>query len=107
MRPAHFWAQFFLAVCHLRLGEWEAARAGFNACLAQRTDFVWTHLFRGFANEKLGAFREAEEDFTNAFRLDPDDEARYTLLLTRGVLRFQQKQLDQAADDFRTAIALK
>jgi tetratricopeptide (TPR) repeat protein len=31
MQPAHFWAQFFLPVCHLRLGEWEAVRAGFNA----------------------------------------------------------------------------
>lgn len=107
MQPAHFWSQFFLAVCHLRLGQWEAARAGFNACLIRRTDFIWTHLFRGFANEKLGAFREAEEDFENAFRLDPDDDARYTLLLTRGVLRFQQKQLEQAADDFRSAIALR
>lgn len=106
-RPEHFWAQFFLAVCHLRLGEWEAARASFTACLARRNDFVWTYLFRGFASEKLGAFQEAENDFANAFQLDPDDEARYTLLLTRGVLRFQQKQLEQAADDFRSAIALK
>ncbi len=107
VQPTHFWAQFFLAVCQLRLGEWQAARAGFNACLAQRTDFVWTHLFRGFANEKLGAIQEAEEDFATAFRLDPDGDARYTLLLTRGVLRYQQKQLEQAADDFRSAIALK
>jgi tetratricopeptide (TPR) repeat protein len=86
-RPAHYWAQFYLAVCQLRLGEWQAARAGFNACLAQRTDFVWTHVFRGFASEKLGAFQEAEEDFATAFRLDPDSDARYTLLLTRGVFR--------------------
>ncbi len=107
MQPAHFWAQFFLAVCHLRLGEWEAARSGFNACLARRSDFVWTYLFRGFANEKLGTFREAEEDFQNAFRLDPQSDARYTLLLTRGVLRFQQKQLQQAAADFLSAIALR
>ncbi len=107
MQPAHFWAQFFLAVCHLRLGEWEAAKAGFNACQARRSDFVWTYLFRGFANEKLGAFREAEEDFQNAFRLDPQSDARYTLLLTRGVLRFQQKQLQQAADDFLSAIVLR
>jgi tetratricopeptide (TPR) repeat protein len=106
-RPEHFWAQFFLAVCHLRLGEWEAARASFTACLARRNDFVWACLFRGFASEKLGAFQEAEKDFDNAFRLDPDDDARYTLLLTRGVLRFQQKQLEQAADDFRSAITLK
>jgi Tfp pilus assembly protein PilF len=107
LRPTHFWSQFFLAVCQLRLGDWQAARAGFSAGLAQRTDFIWTHFLRGFANEKLSAFREAEDDFATAFRLDPDGDARYTLLLTRGVLRFQQKQLEQAADDFRSAIAQK
>ena len=107
MRPGHFSAQFFLAVCHLRLGEWGAARAGFHSCLAQREGFVWTHLFRGFANEKLGAVAEAEKDFENAFRLNPCDDARYALLLSRGSLRFQQKQLEQAADDFRSAMILQ
>jgi tetratricopeptide (TPR) repeat protein/tRNA A-37 threonylcarbamoyl transferase component Bud32 len=107
VQPAHFWAQFFLAVCQLRLRQWEAARAGLTACLASRPEFVWAYLFRAFAQEKLGALSEAEDDFQKAFQLDPGEDARYTLLLTRGVLRFQQKDLERAASDFREAQALK
>src|SRR5207249_6648147 len=54
-QPGHYWATFFLSVCHLRRGDWEAARAGLTACIARRPDFVWAYLFRSFANEKLGA----------------------------------------------------
>src|SRR5262249_21950744 len=39
VQPGHFWAQFFVAVCHLKVRHWEAAKAGLNACLAQRPDF--------------------------------------------------------------------
>src|SRR5262249_50678607 len=52
VQPAHFWAQFFLAVCQLKMQHWEAAKASLNACLIQQPDFVWAFLFRSFANEK-------------------------------------------------------
>src|SRR5205823_1972891 len=107
LQPGHFWAQFFLAVCHLKSQDWEAARAGLNACLGRRPDFIWAYLFRGFANEKLRAPAEAEADFASALRLNPDDDARYVLFLTRGVLHFDQKDLDRAAADFRAAADLK
>jgi serine/threonine protein kinase/Tfp pilus assembly protein PilF len=103
----HFWAQFFLAVCHLKLQHWESARVGLTACLTQQPDFVWAHLFRSFANERLRRTGDAEADFDRALQLDPGAEARYVLYITRGILRFHQGALDQAAADFRSAIALK
>ena len=107
LQPGHFWAQFFLAVCHLQTRNWEAAKAGLNACLNLHPDFVWAYLFRSFANERLQAWSEAEADFQHALRLDPNDDARYVLFLTRGILHFNQGALEQAADDFRSALALK
>jgi tetratricopeptide (TPR) repeat protein/predicted Ser/Thr protein kinase len=107
MQPAHFWARLFLAVCDLRLGQYETARAGLSACLGQQGDFVWAYVFRSFAHERLHAFAQAQEDFDRALSLDPDEDARYTLHLMRGILRFDQKELDRAADDFRAAAALK
>jgi tetratricopeptide (TPR) repeat protein len=107
LQPAHFWAQFFLAVCHLKVEHREAAKAGLNACLTQQPDFVWAYLFRSFANEKLRALPEAEGDFQKALQLNPNDDARYVLFLTRGILHFNQRELGQAAADFREACALK
>src|SRR5262249_31502065 len=76
LQPAHFWAQFFLAVCHLKLQHWEAAKAGLNACLFQQPDFVWAYLFRSFANEKLQELPEAEADSQKALHLNPNADAR-------------------------------
>src|SRR5262249_41134729 len=77
--PGHFWAQFFLAVCHLKTRHWEAAKAGLNACLTQQPDFVWAYLFRSFANEQLQALTEAQADFAKALQLNPNEDARYVL----------------------------
>jgi serine/threonine protein kinase/Tfp pilus assembly protein PilF len=133
LEPGHFWSRFFLSVCHLKLQQWEAAKAGLNACLAQQPDFIWIYLYRSFANEKLQAFQEAETDFEKALQLNPNEDARYFLLLARGILHFNQcaglesrfqpvgppeggtpthpsrlvGSLERAADDFRRAIALK
>jgi tetratricopeptide (TPR) repeat protein len=107
LQPGHFWAQFFLAVCHLKVRHWDAARAGLNACLTRQPDFVWAYLFRSFANEKLQALPEAEADFQKALGLNPNEDTRYVLFLTRGILRFSQGELEQAAADFRSARTLK
>jgi serine/threonine protein kinase/Tfp pilus assembly protein PilF len=107
LNPGHFWAQFFLAVCHLRVQDWEAAKAGLNACLTQQPDFVWAYLFRSFANEGLQALTEAETDIQKALQLNPNDDARYVLFLTRGILHFHQQELPHAAADFRSAMALR
>jgi serine/threonine protein kinase/tetratricopeptide (TPR) repeat protein len=107
VEPSHFWSGFFLAVCELKLQRWESARAALNVCLAQQPDFVWAYLFRSVANEALQSFTEAEDDFERALRLNPTEDARYVLFLTRGVLRFHQQALEQAASDFQAAINLK
>src|SRR5262249_56099385 len=106
LQPAHFWAQFFLAVCHLKVQRWQAAKAGLNACLAQQPDFVWAYLFRSFAHEKLRAWPEAEADVEQALRLEPRDDARYALLLLRGILHFNRGEVRRAAGDFQSARAL-
>jgi tetratricopeptide (TPR) repeat protein len=106
-QPGHFWAEFFLAVCQLKVQNWEAARAGLNACLARQPDFVWAYLFRSFAHEKLQAVAEAEADFHNALRLGPNEDARHVLLLGRGILHFNQNDLERAAADFHQARAVK
>jgi tetratricopeptide (TPR) repeat protein len=107
LQPDHFWAQFFLAVCHLKLKHADAARAELNACIAQQPGFVWPYLFRSLANEELGAAAEAEADFQKAIDFGVDENARYVLFLARGVLRFKQNELAQAAADFRLAISLR
>jgi serine/threonine protein kinase/tetratricopeptide (TPR) repeat protein len=107
LNPSHFWAQFLQSVCHLKLQQWEAAKAGLNACRVQQPDFIWIYLYRSFANEKLEAFQEAETDFEQALRLNPNDDAHYFLLLARGILHFNQGARGSAAEDFRRARALK
>jgi eukaryotic-like serine/threonine-protein kinase len=105
--PSHFWAQFFLAVCHLKMRQWEAAKAGLNACLTQQPDFVWAYVFRSFAQEKLHEYSDAEADFQRALGLNPNDDVRYVVFLTRGILHFDRGELDAAAENFRAAKALK
>ena len=106
-QAGHFWAQFFLAVCHLKGKQWEAAKVGLGASINQQPDFVWTYLFRSLANERLLALPEAEADFQKALDLNPKEDARYVLYLTRGILYFNQRELERAAADFRSAQALK
>jgi len=107
LQPGHFWSQFFLAVCYMKGQHWEAARAGFNACLSQQPDFVWAYLFRSMANEKLQALAEAQADFQKALQLNLNEEARYVLLISRGILHFNQRDWEPAAADFRSALSLK
>src|SRR5262249_15077262 len=63
--------------------------------------------FRSFLHERLQARPEAEADFRQALQLNPNEDARYLLLLTRGILNFNQGELERAEADFRQACALK
>jgi serine/threonine protein kinase/tetratricopeptide (TPR) repeat protein len=106
MRPAHFWAQYLDALCLLRLHRSAEARAQLTACLAQRADFVWIYLLRGFAHGELQAFDAAEADFQKALQMPLDANARYVLFVNRGVLRVRQDRLDDAIADLQKAIKL-
>ncbi len=105
--PAHFWAQFFLAVCHLNMQQWDAARACLNACLAQQRDFAWARIFRSFASDKLLSRAEAHDDLQAVLDLNPNADMRCIVFLMRGVLHFNENELDAAANDFQAALALK
>src|SRR6516162_9992821 len=107
MKPAHFWAQYLDALCLLRLHRPAEASSQLTACLAQRSDFVWIYLLRGFAQGELLAFDAAEADFRKALQMSLDENARYVLLVNRGVLRVREDRLDDAVADLKAAIALR
>jgi len=105
--PSHFWAQYLNSLCLLRQKRPAEARALLGACLAQRTDFVWLYLLRGFAHEELQAWDAAESDFQKAAQLPLDENTRYVLLVYRGVLRIRTDRCDDAIADLQAAIQLK
>jgi tRNA A-37 threonylcarbamoyl transferase component Bud32/Tfp pilus assembly protein PilF len=119
LQPDHFWAQYLLALCHLRA---EAPRfgeavAGLTACLARRSDHVWLYLLRGYAQAEAGhaaadpvQLRAADADYRRAAdllgrRADPD--AEYVLLVNRGALRVRQKRFAEAVRDLQGAVLRK
>src|SRR5262249_4203782 len=56
------------------------------------------------------AFVAAEADFGHAEDLldrSPNEPARYALCVNRGLLRFRERRLDEAAAEFRRAVALR
>src|SRR5262249_22610386 len=86
-RPGHFWAQYLNAFGLWRKRRPAEARTLLSACLAQRSNFVWLYLLRGFAQEELQAWSAADSDFEKASQMPLDENARYVLLVNRGVLR--------------------
>jgi tetratricopeptide (TPR) repeat protein/predicted Ser/Thr protein kinase len=109
LQPDHFWAQWYLGKCHWRRREWDQAKSAFTACIVLRPQFVWPLLMRADASGQQGAWASAETDYDKAERMlarAPDDKARWYFHVRRGVLRFRQGRLDDAAADFRQAIAV-
>jgi serine/threonine protein kinase/tetratricopeptide (TPR) repeat protein len=106
-KPGHFWAQYLNALCLLRQQRPAEARTLLGSCMAQRSDFVWLYLLRGFAHEELQAWAEAETDFDKAANMVHDESARYVLFVNRGVLRLRTKRIGEAIDDLNSAIKLK
>ncbi len=106
-KPGHFWAQYLNAICLLRQGRPAEARTLLSACLAQRSDFVWLYLLRGFAQEELQAWGAADSDFQKASQMPLDDNARYVLSVNRGVLRVRQERFEDAIADLKSAIERK
>lgn len=105
-RPDHFWAQFFRAACHLRLGRPSEAEAGLTACLGRRPGFLWSYVYRGLAEGELGRFEAAEADFRTALGLAPSREAQYSIYVNRGVVRMRRGAIADAVADLEHAGAL-
>jgi eukaryotic-like serine/threonine-protein kinase len=103
-KPGHFWAQYLNAICLLRQARPAEARTLLSACLAQRSDFVWLYLLRGFAQQELQAWGPADSDFQKASQMPLDDNARYVLAVNRGVLRVRQERFEDAVADLKSAI---
>jgi serine/threonine protein kinase/tetratricopeptide (TPR) repeat protein len=106
-KPGHFWAQYLNALCLLRQQRPAEARALLSACMAQRSDFVWLYLLRGFAHEELQAWAEADADFQKAAAIARDDNARYVLAVNRGVLHIRTGRFGDAINELNAAIKLK
>jgi serine/threonine protein kinase/Tfp pilus assembly protein PilF len=107
LRPNHFEAQCFLAICALNAGRPSEAQLGLTACIGQRPRFAWAYLLRGQASVKLGAFTEAEADFAAALELDSREAVRYAVHANRGVLLYRLGKLEQAEVDLDEAIRLQ
>ena len=67
LQPNHFWAQFFLAVCHLKAQRRESAKAGLNACLSQQPDFVWGYLFAASPTKSSTSWRTPKRIFKKRY----------------------------------------
>jgi tetratricopeptide (TPR) repeat protein len=126
-KPDHFWASYFLALCHLQQGRFDAAEARLSQCIALLEDleFPWPYILRGFAHSERGhargqakEFRAAEADFARAETMNPDKPARYGILVNRAMCHYMEadsskdaalralKYID-AIDELKRAIALQ
>ena len=106
-QPDHFWAQYLLAICHLKEHHAAEALAELTGCQGRRPRFVWTYLLKGFAEGEIDEFDLAEADFEKATQLGLSDAARYVMLVNRGVMRVRRGRHETAVEDFLTAIRLK
>ncbi len=132
-QPNHFWAQCLLAICHFQIDEPPLARLGFTACLKQKPDRVWLYLLRGLASAAEGKrvrnmaqllpeqaawlsaiaskrFELADADYRQALALlghsARDADLHYALLVNRGMIQFERRDLSAAAADLEAAIRL-
>jgi tetratricopeptide (TPR) repeat protein len=109
LQPNHFWSRYFLAICYLRVqpSRPDLAIDALTACLGQGRNVAWVYLFRGLAHTQLNLVGPAEEDLQIAMNQKPNADARYAVLVNRGVLLGRQKKLSGAVRDLNEAIAIK
>jgi tetratricopeptide (TPR) repeat protein len=106
LRPDHFWARYYLALCHLQTGNWEAAKVCLTTCLGQQSELIWLFLLRGFAYQQSGNLAAAEADFDKAATLGLTADGRYCLCINHGLLRWRQGRTEEALRDLDEAIVL-
>jgi tetratricopeptide (TPR) repeat protein len=74
--PANFNAWDSRGLVYLRMQEWEAALADYEASLDIETS-ASAYYGRGIARQRLGQQQDAEANFATALRLDPEIAATY------------------------------
>ncbi len=125
--PDHFRAQLALAVCELRAGRPEEARAVLSDCLKREPNSHELLLLRGVASGEAAGrrmdrarasrdadtqrdaarlFYAAEADFDAAEHLQPSDQDRLPLLMDRGIVRIRANRTADAESDFAEAVRL-
>jgi tetratricopeptide (TPR) repeat protein len=111
--PGHFWAQFMIAVCHLRSQRPAEAEAHLSACLSRKPELVWTYLLLGVAHTELGAlapgnrsFQAAEDFFEQAQAREQNPDSGYVLLANRGMLRLAEARAARTVGQLRAGAAL-
>jgi serine/threonine protein kinase/tetratricopeptide (TPR) repeat protein len=107
VQPDQFWALFYQSLCRLRLHQADAAVVGFNACLSQEHGFVWLYVLRALANTERNELVAADEDFSAAIKLQPDNDALYSIHVSRASLRRLQGRPDEAATELSAALPLR
>lgn len=95
--PSHTDARLELALCRLRLGNWQCARTElrdtFTSCFVGRDRACELLVAVGELAQQHGALDEAAEDFAAALALKPGDAALCNRL---GAVRVSQRRFDEA-----------
>jgi eukaryotic-like serine/threonine-protein kinase len=131
-RPDHFWAKCLQAICFIKTKNFDAAKSNLFGCIQAEPDSAWLYLLRGYASGQLGTrdlnlvkvsperesnlkkvaeseFEKAEADYQAAIeklKRAPDNDLLYSVLVNRGLARYQRGDLDQAAADCLQAIGI-
>jgi tetratricopeptide (TPR) repeat protein/tRNA A-37 threonylcarbamoyl transferase component Bud32 len=112
-------AHLLLAVCYLnkRPKQLSAARTSLIACIRSHPDVVGLYLLRasifgeegsqGAGKQAADAFESAEGDYRDVLKRPLNDDVRYSVLASRGLLRLRSGRLDDAVADLEAAIRLK
>lgn len=78
--PEHFGARLMQAVCFLKLNRAPEAIVGLTACIAQRPNFQWNYVLRGWARQATGQPELARSDFQSALAGHPSQIVKSTVL---------------------------
>jgi serine/threonine protein kinase/tetratricopeptide (TPR) repeat protein len=112
-KPNHFWAHYYLALCHWRLRSLPEARTFLTSCLSLQPEYVWVYLLLGSVDGELKDIATAEADFEQALTLlkkartaQYGSHVEYAIYVNRGVMRIGAGKLVEAVGDLTTAIKL-
>ncbi|MBI1309772.1 protein kinase [bacterium] len=103
LSPTSYWPQHFTGLCHMQLGEAEAALACFTNCTSLRETYAWPWMLRGVCNAQLKRVDAALADFDTAEKLAPD---LYNIPVNRGVVLTVAGRFDEAIAQFERAAKL-
>jgi serine/threonine protein kinase/lipoprotein NlpI len=108
IKPGHFWAWFYLALCQIKQGQFTQARDNLTSCLQQQQQ-VHIYLLRGFVLGQLGQFSDAETDFKAAeerLGSPADPVLQYALHNNRAVTYVGLKEFPKAHAALSRAIEM-